>query len=229
MDSVRFVCSCCQHHLEAPPDMLGQTINCPACSALITVSETGNGPGHASDWQHAMGYLWAFVVTIAVAWPLLIEPMLLGSQSPQVPGTITIGQYSNRSWQGTIEPASIRLKTLFIFGGCVSILVCVAWSILCNRLQTRRPLFTRIFGAICFLVGSMVPFMCFGKFVQTKAWMEPFAVAGSDSTFTGTWWQRPGVSLLMGIAVSAGFLIAAYFLTFSRTARTPNASTLRKP
>lgn len=43
---IPFVCNSCHQEIEASPDMMGQTVECPACGAKIKVPDA---PKPASD------------------------------------------------------------------------------------------------------------------------------------------------------------------------------------
>ena len=44
---VSFVCSTCRQEIETSTAMIGQTVECPACGAQLTVPAPGEGPTQA--------------------------------------------------------------------------------------------------------------------------------------------------------------------------------------
>ena len=44
---VSFVCVSCKQELEASADMVGQTVECPACGARLVVMPPEQGPSQA--------------------------------------------------------------------------------------------------------------------------------------------------------------------------------------
>jgi hypothetical protein len=158
--------------------------------------------------------LWAAIIVVATLWPLVIEPLLLGPQSKPEENVIQIG--GQRSWQGVIETASPILKGVFVFGGVVSLGVCATWYFFSKRLARNRSRFLSAMGFTLFLVGSLIPFLAFGHFVQSKAFWAPLVAAGRAPTFVGAWWQRPITRLVLSLLLSAIVIVIAYFLHFAR-------------
>jgi len=48
---VSFVCASCKQELEAPHDMVGQTVECPSCGAHLVVQASG-APAEMTQAQH---------------------------------------------------------------------------------------------------------------------------------------------------------------------------------
>lgn len=44
---VSFICTSCRQEIEAAREMVGQTVECPACGARIVVSPPEQGPTQA--------------------------------------------------------------------------------------------------------------------------------------------------------------------------------------
>ncbi len=42
-----FICHSCHQEIEAPVDIVGQTVECPACGAQLVVPAPGQGPTQA--------------------------------------------------------------------------------------------------------------------------------------------------------------------------------------
>lgn len=44
---VSFICHCCHQEIEAPVELVGQQVECPACSAKIVVPSPEQAPTQA--------------------------------------------------------------------------------------------------------------------------------------------------------------------------------------
>lgn len=44
---VSFICVACKQEIEAPREMIGQTVECPACGARLVVMPPEQGPSQA--------------------------------------------------------------------------------------------------------------------------------------------------------------------------------------
>jgi DNA-directed RNA polymerase subunit RPC12/RpoP len=77
MDDITFDCPRCKQSLEAPDDMLGQQVDCPACGHKVVIPSPASArvqratPSAAGNRLHLIGSPTILVILLALALPFL--------------------------------------------------------------------------------------------------------------------------------------------------------------
>ena len=157
------------------------------------------------------GFLyWAVLIAGIVLWVLFSKPI----EHTRVRDLPT-------SWLRQqiviIASGSAISKALFLLGGCLTIGLCIVWYLLTRKRTRCKSLISRFFGSVLFGLGSYVFFVN----SWTPANLEFYAKVqiGLPELFA---------LFLMGL-ISAGLLVASYFLYFTRFSSLPSTSYRRPP